>query len=242
MTFILVVALVLLLPASGSYVEETTNVIQVIGRCVNDRRNLSESAKLEVSQGVVHNVVSAEQTLALKQMVDCAVTFCQNEPKGPRTNDWCESFTEYRDFSTTTNSNYGGNNVTFVTGLLRHVLPDVYASVRAATKHVGDLGVRCEEMLEYTQNGHLEAHSDTGSVVTLVVMLSEPHEFRGGQLMVEDDNQVLQALPFVQKGSGYLFDSETPHKVSFIEKGTRRVLVVEFWDKPDTALFGLRPS
>jgi len=62
--------------------------------------------------------------------------------------------------------------------------------------------------------------------LTLVIQLSSPEEYEGGNLMLKDvtwSDEELISLK--RKGTVIIFPSELEHKVSLVTKGTRRTLV-----------------
>ena len=77
-------------------------------------------------------------------------------------------------------------------------------------------------------------HRDAGSLLTLSVLLSNPHDFEGGTLFfpgtesVDDSNISFH----MRRGDGVLFPSEKRHNVTPVSAGVRESFVVELWDGP----------
>jgi len=97
------------------------------------------------------------------------------------------------------------------------------------------IGVRCVEYHRMETGGSLRdpKHYDLGSLLTLDVMLTRPTEdFEGGQFSTLEDDGSIKEHPFSQ-GDAVLFVSHKAHHVTPVTKGTRQVLVVEFWEGPD---------
>jgi len=96
---------------------------------------------------------------------------------------------------------------------------------------------KCQEHIQYSEykaedNGHYDWHIDIGSEgvtegrkISIVVLLSDPSEFEGGdlQIMVNKDEQSLPK----GKGNVYVFPSYFLHRVTPVTKGLRKSLV--FW-------------
>ena len=82
----------------------------------------------------------------------------------------------------------------------------------------------------YTQGGALidKDHIDTGSLVTIDIMLSQrDKDFYGGDLVVfEKDEEV---VPQMDLGDAVVFVSHKPHYVRQVTAGTRKVFVAELW-------------
>ncbi|KAJ1449833.1 hypothetical protein M885DRAFT_583265 [Pelagophyceae sp. CCMP2097] len=76
-------------------------------------------------------------------------------------------------------------------------------------------------------------HHDTGSALTIDIMLSPPDDFVGGQLStLESDGreEKLVSRPFESQGDAFVFLSHKYHCVQAVTAGERRVLVMELWD------------
>ena len=93
----------------------------------------------------------------------------------------------------------------------------------------GRLAVRCVELHTYSAGAGLmdRDHKDSGSALSMSVMLSDPASFAGGQFLTWDgDTPIPHAAA---RGDGVLFRSEDYHNVSPVTEGTRHVLVLELW-------------
>ena len=90
---------------------------------------------------------------------------------------------------------------------------------------------------EYNSNtkGHYDWHVDTGPSkgcyrkLSLVIQLSDPKEYEGGDLRVFDPVVSKENFPYKSvpksKGAAVLFPSYIPHKVTPVTKGIRKSLV-----------------
>ena len=81
----------------------------------------------------------------------------------------------------------------------------------------------------YPNNQHYEWHQDTTDAdpprkMSMVVMLSDPSEYEGGelQIMTQKDPTILEPV----KGRVYMFPSHTVHRVTPVTSGIRRSLVI----------------
>jgi hypothetical protein len=116
------------------------------------------------------------------------------------------------------------------------VLDGLAAAMRAHDPREGDLAkglaVRCVELHTYSAGGGLmdKGHKDSGSALSLSVMLSDPSGFDGGQFITwEGAEHEAPVYHAVGRGCGVLFRSEDLHNVSPVTRGTRHVLVLELW-------------
>ncbi|GAB5363945.1 hypothetical protein AAMO2058_000926800 [Amorphochlora amoebiformis] len=71
-------------------------------------------------------------------------------------------------------------------------------------------------------------HSDTGSVITIVAMLSDEKEYNGGILQTRDLHCGIHSHP-MRLGDAHIYRSQQTHRVLPVSAGIRQVLVVEFW-------------
>lgn len=107
-----------------------------------------------------------------------------------------------------------------------------------------DLSVRCVELHRYGVGGSLMArdHRDTGSSLSMSVLLSEPSTVGGGEFVTweagrrrdawdEGDEPVEHRL---SRGDALLFRSEDLHNVTPVTSGVRQSLVIELWAKQPT--------
>lgn len=137
------------------------------------------------------------------------------------------------------NRNGGGNNITYLGAYVTNLLPDLtdqlvdIAAVAAEEAgwrpHPRHLGIRCIELLEYIPGGELKMELERDSIYTMVVMLSEPHSFIGGPLILESRVKHDYREVRMAHHGAVIFDSMVPHGVAPISSGKRIVLALEFW-------------
>lgn len=179
---------------------------------------------------------------------------------------------ENHRFKSEAGLNYVVNNVTHIASFVQKIMPDFYEHVLDAAgfavetagwyPHPRHLGVRSIEMLEYGADGQVKYHRDTDSIYTMILMVSDSAEYTGGNLLIEHmpttdahakapvfgRTEVNLGRNFtviekqMNKGGALLVNSERSHAVEKIDKGTRRVVVVEFWPYQNAAYNHLRPS
>ena len=126
-------------------------------------------------------------------------------------------------------------------GAFRARLPEVHAKLCAAVRAAdasegwsllsGDFNARTCEVHTVADGGTLPEpkHYDSGSLVTIDVMLAQPGEFDGGTFRtLEADDQFLRYPEFVC-GDAMIFVSHKYHGVEPVTRGVRRVCVTEFW-------------
>lgn len=97
------------------------------------------------------------------------------------------------------------------------------------------LQVRCIELHHYVEGGGLleSGHRDSGSMLTMSVLLSEPGaegDHQGGEFVT-----YVEGLPIVHelhRGDAILFPSEALHNVLTVTHGLRQALVIELWTEP----------
>eukprot|EP00310_Coccolithus_braarudii_P022591 CAMPEP_0183340204 /NCGR_PEP_ID=MMETSP0164_2-20130417/6838_1 /TAXON_ID=221442 /ORGANISM="Coccolithus pelagicus ssp braarudi, Strain PLY182g" /LENGTH=239 /DNA_ID=CAMNT_0025510305 /DNA_START=137 /DNA_END=853 /DNA_ORIENTATION=- len=89
---------------------------------------------------------------------------------------------------------------------------------------------RCVEYHQVEPGGSLPYphHHDSGSVLTIDVMLSSTQEFEGGTFQTLEADGKLHPHKFEQ-GDALVFVSHKPHCVSPVTAGRRNVLVMEMW-------------
>ena len=92
-----------------------------------------------------------------------------------------------------------------------------------------DLSVRCIELHTYHAGAGLmdRDHKDSGSALSMSVMLSEPGSFEGGEFLTWEGDTPIPHM--AAQGQGVLFRSEDYHNVSPVKSGVRQVLVMELW-------------
>lgn len=133
--------------------------------------------------------------------------------------------------------------------------PELVALLRAAMERVDSatwrfvagsaspVSVRLLEYHFYEQGSDLTVgfakHYDGGSLLTMVVLLSEPGvDFDGGVLCVSDErsweheaNETYRDVPLAHAGDAVVFASHKFHNVSQITRGKRSVAVMELWNE-----------
>lgn len=78
--------------------------------------------------------------------------------------------------------------------------------------------------------GQLGHHDDSGSLLTIGIALSDPNAYDGGNLLFTGHCREEVEVPRLEKGSAVIWPSYSSHAVSPVSRGTRRVLVFEFWE------------
>ena len=80
--------------------------------------------------------------------------------------------------------------------------------------------------------GHYDWHVDmfisntnASRKLSMVLMLSDPSEFEGGELLLKSDSDEYRSLSLA-KGRAWFFPSYMLHKVTPVTKGTRKTLVL----------------
>ena len=101
--------------------------------------------------------------------------------------------------------------------------------VALAARMLGALEVRCAEVHEGSRGGALAdpAHFDSGSVVTVDVLLAD--SFAGGAFSTSSEQGRPVEHTF-ERGDALIFPSYKYHSVAPIESGVRRALVLEYWN------------
>ena len=110
--------------------------------------------------------------------------------------------------------------------------------------------MRSAEYHRYRTGGSVAdpEHRDSGSLLTLSVLLCHPDDYTGGEFTcwsaASDGPSEVGArtarkgaeptlrTPVLERGSGVLFVSEKRHNVLPVASGERRSLVIEVWDRP----------
>ena len=92
-----------------------------------------------------------------------------------------------------------------------------------------DLTVRCVELHHYSVGGGLmdPDHKDSGSSLTMSVLLTDPAALSGGEFLTWEDQQPVEHK--LAQGDGILFRSEDYHNVRPVRAGTRETLIIELW-------------
>ena len=106
--------------------------------------------------------------------------------------------------------------------------------------HFGFDGIQIGEMAQFTQYSqkhHYDWHSDSSynmenqpyvRKLTMVTMLSNPKDFKGGELQIIDNKQTLS----LKQGYAIFFASFIAHRVLPIKKGTRISMPIWFTGPP----------
>ena len=91
------------------------------------------------------------------------------------------------------------------------------------------LNVRCAELHHYEVGAGLldRDHRDSGSVLTMSVMLSDPAQLEGGEFVTYSEG--VPVAHEVGRGDGILFWSEDFHNVTTVARGIRETVVIELW-------------
>jgi hypothetical protein len=146
----------------------------------------------------------------------------------------------------------GGNDVIFIEGHMQEILPLLLEHIRMTTSqaalnakwypHCKQLGIRCIESLLYTSGGSLYMHTDSESIFTIVIMLSDPcsSDFTGGDFLIRHGESSIRIA--LKQGEAIMFDSCSLHGVDSIITGERNVLVLELWPYEDAVKGDHRPS
>jgi 2OG-Fe(II) oxygenase superfamily len=174
----------------------------------------------------------------------------------------------------------GGNNCVFLAGFLQWLAPGVAAQIRLAGHvawahgHWGDFvpprrkmhphgytdpweaGIRTSGHLSYEGWEALGPHKDNDSLYTVLVMLSDPEDYDGGELYMEVDRSGKQSEqqrnfdrshpPMVIKPKKYsavvFMSDENTHQVLSIHGGDRQTVGTELWEYGDAPFGIMRPS
>lgn len=136
-------------------------------------------------------------------------------------------------------------------GFCHKINPNLVAELRSAMEAADKVEwglleeekvtVRLLEYHTYLKGGCLTdgwyRHYDGGSLLTMVVMLSDPAvDFEGGRLVVSDPDQWEADGSFIDAGltnpgDCVVFPSHKYHNVSVVTKGKRHVAVMELWNE-----------
>ena len=92
------------------------------------------------------------------------------------------------------------------------------------------LRVRCVELHTYAVGGSLATplHRDTGSTLTLTILLTDAGAFDGGTFVTWSEGEPV-CHGALARGDGVLIDSEALHNVTPVTRGVRQSLVCELW-------------
>ena len=92
-------------------------------------------------------------------------------------------------------------------------------------KPLGMLKLPFFKIIKYTKGSFFKKHTDRGNVYqyrlkTIVIQLSNPEDYKGGDLIVSD------VISSRERGNSIIFDSGVEHEVTLIEKGTRYTVII----------------
>ena len=106
------------------------------------------------------------------------------------------------------------------------------------------MGLRTIEHLRYNGGGRLGAHHDAESEITVLVALSDPDDYDGGEYILygPDESSELQRIRLDRHSALVFLSSEALHGVSPITSGVREMLAVELWSEDDVPYDGMRPG
>lgn len=162
-------------------------------------------------------------------------------------------FPDYFEDRTFEGNDNGGNHCTYLAHFMQLFAPGVAAHITKVAhlawvaagwdREYPDprmLGLRTAEHLRYEGGGKLGSHTDADSFFTVLVFLTDPQDYKGGEFILEHGGEVA-----VLKGprlSALVFLSETSHLVTPITGGGRETFATEFWRFDDVVLGHTRPS
>jgi hypothetical protein len=185
------------------------------------------------------NAMTEQEVFGLRSLQACMQKYL------PQDNPWWE----YREFGyDAENDVIGGNEVTFVQGMIQIFVPGIaatlYRNFRMAyeegnwAKHgflnlgyppPNSLGIRTAEALEYRDAGRLGTHADSESIFTIAIALSEETSYQGGHFRLDSEH----ALFKVPRLGALSFFAESFHGVTKVTGGDRSIFVVEIWESDD---------
>lgn len=126
-----------------------------------------------------------------------------------------------------------------------NVMPEVYKTLemwgtRVNNNHFGFDGIQIGEMAQFTQysqNHHYDWHTDTACnmkhqptvrKITMITMLSDPKDFKGGELQIIDDKQKIS----LKQGYAIFFASFIVHRSLPVKKGIKISMPIWFSGPP----------
>jgi hypothetical protein len=186
------------------------------------------------------NAMTEQEVFGLRSLQVCMHKYL------PQEDPWWD----YREFGhDNENEVVGGNEVTFVQGMIQIFVPGIaatlYRNFRMAYEEgnwgqhgflnlgyppPNSLGIRTAEGLEYRDSGRLGTHADSESIFTISIALSEEHSFEGGHFRLDSEHALFK-LPRLGAVS---FFAESFHGVTKVTGGDRSIFVVEIWESDDT--------
>eukprot|EP01084_Bolivina_argentea_P055333 101449_1 len=176
----------------------------------------------------------------------------KNDLKQKHSKNKCK--TERRNFGYISNGTslkaddkVNGHTVTYLDAIFYKYAKNVYNKMMNYCKIVDDkmewnllpgdcFQAKCIEYIQYIQKGdNLGWHCDLGSLVNIVIMLSDSSEYKGGNLQCKKlieiggryvEQETIDAV--LEKGDIVIFSSDKcNHRVSDLISGQRKVLVCE---------------
>ena len=167
-------------------------------------------------------------------------------------------FYEKRAFGQETDYLASGNACTFLAGFLQLFAPGVEAQIMNIASvawlselsgwgNDGDISfpdprtlrIRTTEHLFYQTTSQLGVHTDNGSTYTILVSLSNPEDYGGGEFRLETNNVKFKP----QKLTAVVFKSDdTFHAVESVTSGQRETFTTELWAYLDTPAGQPRPG
>jgi hypothetical protein len=215
---------------------------------------------------VIQNAIHMREAETLEDLQQCL-------------QDHHENLREHRPFGNSVYSN-GGNNCVFMGAFLQWLAPGVAAQIRKtghlAWQHAAwqyfvppdnelhpygytdpiKAGIRTSGHLSYEGWEALGPHKDNMSLYTVLIMLSDPNEYEGGELYMVVDRSGEQSTqqqdfdkshpPMIVKPNQYsavvFMADENSHQVLNIQGGDRRTVGTELWEYGDVPFGILRPS
>jgi len=125
--------------------------------------------------------------------------------------------------------------------LVTNVDCDNWKMLDACGKELGvGVNARCVEFHEYGQHAHARKscgdHYDSGSLITVDIMLSCTSEFEGGRFQTSAmggegaARERKTSCHNFERGDAIVFASNKHHSVAPVTSGIRCVLVLEFWE------------
>ena len=125
-------------------------------------------------------------------------------------------------------------------------LPEMYKQIETQMlkvngNHFGFDGMRLTELAQFTEypkggfyDWHMDSdtnfkHEPTVRKISMTLLLSDPAEFKGGELEFMDKGQKIDDL---KQGQGIFFASFLRHRIAPVKKGVRHSLVMCFGGPP----------
>ena len=136
--------------------------------------------------------------------------------------------------------------VTTISWIPFEKMKEMYQQIEAQVlkvnaNHFGFDGIRLTEpaqFTEYPKGGFYDWHMDSDTVfiheptvrkISMTLLLSDPSEFKGGELQFMDKTKEIKDL---KQGQAIFFASFLRHRVAPVKKGVRRSLVMWFGGPP----------